>query len=583
MDYIAEVTRLLRRRLDGALAGLVAGPVEYTLEVPRDRNFGDFATNAALVLAGRLARPPREVAETLARILAAEPPAGHPVDGRGAGADDPAAAEAVRQAAEAVRQAAVQVAGPGFVNFRMPAGWLTPVVERILVNGEAYGCAREGPGTRIQVEFVSANPTGPLNVVNARAAAYGDALANVLAAAGYRVQKEYYVNDAGTQFEMLGLAMAVRCRQALGEAAELPEGAYPGEYVAGLAREYLAAKGETTPPAELDAARDDLARFAVEKIVAGQREVLARYGVVYDAWVRESEVRAAGGPERVLGLLRERGHVYDQDGAVWFRSTTFGDDQDRVLVRQNGEYTYFLADVAYHLGKFERGFERVIDIWGQDHHGYVPRMRAAVEALGYGGGSLEVLLTQLVRLVRGGEVVKMSKRRGEFITMDEFLEDVGRDAARFMFLMRSLDSHMDFDIDLARLEAAENPVYYVQYAHARICSILRQAGEAGAGAVPPGTDAAEVSLLTEPAETELLRCMAGFPGEVALAAADRAPHRLTVHARELATTFHGFYTQCRVLGDDPKLTQARLALVAAARQVLANTLALLGVSAPERM
>lgn len=576
--FLENVHKDLRRLLDAALdAALAAGDLSpreggerpaYALEVPKERQHGDFATNLALVAASWLGAPPRRIAAAVADRL----PVGTVIE-------------------------RVEVAGPGFINIFMRPGWLAPVVDAILSAGEAYGRTERGAGQRVQVEFVSANPTGPLNVVNARAAAFGDALANVLAASGCRVEREYYVNDAGNQFEKLALAMEIRCRQLLGQEVELPEDAYPGAYVIDLARSFLEAPEgaearellSAHPPAppgrdcapEVAALRERLGRYAVERIVAEQEAVLADYGVVYDVWYRESAVRAAGGPQRALELLRERGCVYERDGAVWFRSTDFGDDQDRVLVRQNGEMTYFLADIAYHLTKFERGFDRVIDIWGQDHHGYAPRLRAALQALGHDPGALEVLLTQLVRLVRGGQVVKMSKRRGEFVTMEEFLADVGRDAARFFFLMRSIDSHMDFDIDLARTQAAENPVYYVQYAHARICSILRQAADQGWP--PPRPGGADLSLLRAEAEAELMRKMAAFPAEVRQAAERREPHRLTVYARELATLFHAFYTQCRVLGEDPALTAARLALVAAARQVLANTLALIGVSAPERM
>ncbi len=571
-------------------------PVE--VERPREKRFGDLSTNFALLLAGRVARSGRQVADILAaRLATAAPPA--------------AAAAADGSRDGNAPWEAVEVAGPGFLNFRFPRGWLRPVVGEVLAAGEAYGRSRRGEGRRVQVEFVSANPTGPLNVVNARAAAYGDALARCLEASGHRVEREYYVNDAGTQFEKLALSLEARARQALGQPAEPPEGGYPGDYVADLARDFLAGTGgeearrlllATWPEpgplaAELAALRQELGRYAVERIVAWQRRALEDYGVTYDRWYRESEVRAAGKPEEALRRLREGGHVYEAEGALWFRSTAFGDDQDRVLVRSNGEITYFLADVGYHLTKFERGFDRVIDIWGQDHHGYVPRMRAAVQALGFAGERLEVLLTQLVRLVREGQVVKMSKRRGEYVTMEELLAEVGRDAARFLFLTRSLDAHLDFDLELARRQAADNPVYYVQYAHARICSILRQAETSGESLPWPPADAGGATALggapaepllppgtlEGPEEEDLLRHLAWFPAEVAQAAERREPHRLTVFARELATDFHAFYTRCRVLGEEPDVTRARLLLVTAVRQVLANCLGLLGVSAPERM
>ncbi len=605
-DLLGEVRTRLQGQLRAALASAIAagdlpgdalsvgagdrGLPPFTVEPPKEKEHGDFATNLALVLAGRLKRSPRQVAEAVARHF----PTCH----------FPAAADQGDRDPGGVVVERLEVAGPGFINLTLKPGWLAAVVPLVNELGPAYGRTGHGQGMKVLVEFVSANPTGPLNVVNARAAAFGDSLANVLAAAGYDVSREYYVNDAGNQFGKLALAMEIRCRQALGQGIELPEGAYPGEYVADLAREFLEgvdghaarqvlqAHPEPGGSArELAALREGLGRFAVERIVAGQQGVLARYGVRYDTWYRESAVRESGGPERALGILTDNGYTYKKDGAIWFQSTSFGDDQDRVLVRSSGEYTYFLADIAYHLTKFERGFSRLIDIWGQDHHGYVPRMQAALQALGY-PASLEVLLNQMVRLVRDGQTVKMSKRAGEFVTMEEFLSDVGTDAARFMFLMRSIDSHMDFDIDLARLQASENPVYYVQYAHARICSILRQAEERRGDADGDGMQPADGKqkgtrtlgeLLVEEAERDLMMKMAAFPGEVSDAAERREPHRLTVYAQELATLFHAFYTRCRVLGDDPDLTAARLMLVAAARQVLFNTLSLLGVSAPERM
>jgi arginyl-tRNA synthetase len=525
-----------------------------TLEAPRAGGRGHLASNLALVLGAALRRPAREVAEAIAAHL------------------EPGAVPDL---------ARVEVAGPGFLNLTFVPGWLAPVVPEILEAGEGYGSSDVGQGRRVLVEFVSANPTGPLNVVNCRAAALGDALVRCLRAAGYRAEAEYYVNDAGGQFVKLALSLEARIRQALGESgpeAEIPEGGYPGEYVLDLAREWLQTEGPgilARPRAERV---ERLGRFAVERILAEQLAVLERFGVRYDHVTRESAIRAAGGPEAVVSALQAAGYAYERDGVVWFRSKDLGDSEDRVLRKADGEFTYRVPDIAYHLEKFRRGYDVLIDIFGQDHHGEVPAVRAALQVLGQPVERLEVLFTQMVRLVRDGREVRISKRGGTFVTMEEFVEDVGVDAARFFFLMRSPDTHFDFDLDLARRESQENPVYYVQYAHARIASILRQA---------PGAEAAarraDARLLTHPAEEELLGRLAAFPDEVVAAAEGRAPHRLTAYARQTAERFHTFYVQCRVLGEAPELSAARLALCLATKLVLARTLGLLGVAAPERM
>jgi len=565
-------------------------PGEIQVERPKDREHGDWATNAALVLAREAKRAPRQIAEA---VVAHLNPAGTLV-------------------------ARAEVAGPGFINFFLKEQWLAEVLKAILTAGPDYGKGSDGRGQRVLVEFVSANPTGPLNVVSARHAAVGDVLARVLEWTGCRVDREFYVNDAGNQIRMLGAAMDVRLRQLLGEEAALPEGAYPGEYVIDIAREFLAQHGaegrpQGPPPWEgsgagdapaADAGADDedaagaagwrrdpeyeawllrLARFAVERIVAEQRETLRQYRVEFDRWFHESEVRAAGGPEAVVARLQAAGHAYEADGAVWLRSTAFGDDKDRVLVKRDGSYTYIVPDVAYHVDKLERGYDRLINLLGRDHYGYHVRLQAALAALGYDPGALETIYLQMVHLVRGGQEVRMSKRRGEFVAMRDFLKEVSVDAARWFFLMRSTDSELDFDLDLANLQTSDNPVYYVQYAHARICSIFRQAEAAG---IPAGDEAlrrAPLERLVEEPERELLRKLAEFPDEVALAAARREPHRMTHYAHEVASGFHSFYTHCRVLGDDSGLTAARLALCAATRHVLANALAIMGIDAPEEM
>lgn len=524
-------------------------PPAFGVEVPRDDAHGDFACNLALLLAPQVNLAPRAVAEALRKHL---PPGAVPDLDR------------------------VEVAGPGFLNFFLTPGWLASAVDEVLAAGAAYGAADVGAGRRVLVEFVSANPTGPLNVVNCRAAAFGDALVRCLRAAGYAAEAEYYVNDAGGQIRRLALSLAARMRQQRGEPAVIPEGGYPGDYLRDIAADYLAERGASV----LDEAEDrqvaTLGSFAADRILADQQRSLRRFRVQHDHFARESEVRDARGPEEVVAALEAAGHTEWRDGALWMRSSLAGDNDDRVLRKRDGEFTYRVPDIAYHMGKFRRGYDVLVDIYGPDHHGEVPAVRIALEWLGFPIDRLEVLITQIIRIIRDGAPEKVSKRGGTFISMDEFLDEVGVDAARFFFLMRTNDSHMDFDVDLARRQSQDNPVYYVQYAHARIQSILRQAAwEPGHGR---GT-----APLVHPAEAALCRSLATFPDEVVAAAEGRAPHRLTTYARVLAERFHAFYVQCRVLGEPAAVTQARLALCAAARIVLANTLHLLGVSAPDRM
>lgn len=531
---------------------------EVVIEEPKERAHGDLATNLAMVLTRLEKKNPRLLAETLLRHL----------DLTGtfvAGAD---------------------IAGPGFINFRLDPAWMGQAVRQALQAGEGYGRSAVGEGRRVLVEFVSANPTGPLLVVQARSAALGDALCNLFDWAGFRPQREFYCNDAGNQLRKLALTMEVRLRQLLGESLELPEEAYPGEYVIDLAREVLEGKAPEIPEGKAvlgqpeEVRRDRLGTYAVGRITDEQKAVLGRYGVHFDQWVSERAIRAEGWPEKVVSLLKERGHTYEAEGATWFRSTAFGDDKDRVLVRGDGTFTYVVPDIAYHLNKFERGFDQVIDILGPDHYGYIARMRAALAALGKPAERFEVLISQWIRLVRGGEVVSSSKRAGNLFLLEDLLDEVGSDAARFFVLMRSADTHMDFDLDLAKLQSQDNPVFYVQYAHARIASILRQPE---AEPLKGDLTAADFSLLTDPSEQDLVRHLASFPEVVAGAAQAREPHRVARYATDLAGFFHGFYTRCRVLTDDHALSQARLALAEATRLTLHNALAVLGVSAPARM
>ncbi len=537
----------------GFEAGLAPNaPVAVAWEFPGNPAFGDLSTPLAFGLAKALRRKPRELALAIA-----------------------ASAALPHDLVEHV-----EVAGAGYLNLFVANPFWRRVVQGILRAGPTYGRGDVGAGRRVLVEFVSANPTGPLVVVSARAAAVGDAIVRLLDAVGYHPYREYYVNDAGNQFRNLALAMEVRCRQLLGEECPMPEEAYPGDYLIDLAREFLEQNGREALSAPERERRDRLGRFAVERILAWQRAALEAYGVTFDNWFSERALRERGEPERAIETLRERGSLYEQEGALWFRSSAFSDDKDRVLVKSDGEITYFLPDIAYHQDKFARGFEQVIDLWGPDHHGYVARMQAAMQALGHPPDALRILIVQLVRLMRGSEQVRMSKRTGQFVTMDELVEEVGRDAARYIFLTRRCDSPLDFDLELAKSASEENPVYYVQYAHTRLCSILREAAKLQVDAPSPEDDLDPLDL---PEEIGLIKQLALYPELVIGAAEALEPHRLTAYLHDLAARFHGYYTRQRIISADRALTRARLALVAACRVVIGNALGLLGVSAPDRM
>jgi arginyl-tRNA synthetase len=531
------------------VAGVEApAPGSVTLERPPRLDFGDYSTNAALLLAPTLGAPPREVAELVGREL--EGLFGEELE-------------------------RFEVAGPGFVNMFLADGWHRRALGAVLEAGESYGADGVARSERVLVEFVSANPTGPMHVGHARNAAYGDALARLLALQGHEVTREFYVNDAGSQVRKLGESIG-----ALARGEEVPEDGYRGEYVKRLV-ESLGADAETSSrdPAELG-------RAAVAVMVGAMRRSLSAFGVEeFDHWQYESELHE-GDPSRVghaLGVLEEEGHTYRSEGALWLRTTVYGDDKDRVLVRSNGEHTYFASDIAYHLDKRERGYERQIDIWGADHHGYVARMKAAYVALGGEEGHLEMLIMQLVHLVRRGERAQMSKRSGEFVTLEDLVEEIGVDAARWYLLSRSHDTTIDLDLDLAREQSSENPVYYVQYAHARIASMLTRAGigrvataleEAGAGTEP-----------LHPSERALIKRLLAFPEEVREAAARRAPHRIAAYALQVAQDFTAFYRDCRVVGAEPAAVEhQRIALCIAARSTIARCLEdLLGVGAPREM
>src|SRR6266511_1347495 len=503
-----RLARIVRQALEEARdeLGLSGALPEVEVAASRQKEFGDFSTNVALALAGRVGKTRQEVAEAIRSHLPAD---------------------------ELIER--VEVAGQGFVNFFMRADWLRDVLRDAVARGPRYGWA-EPNGRSMQVEFVSANPTGPLHVGQARNAALGDALARLLEAAGWRVEREYYFNDTGGQMDRFGASVEARYLQLLARPAEVPEDGYHGDYIVDLARDILQEHGDA---------------FADVP------------------------------PEERMANLRDEGYVYESDGAVWFRSTAFGDDKDRPLIRSNGTHTYFAADCAYVVDKFARGFDRMIYVWGADHHGDVVRVKGAARAMGFDPSALEMVIYQFVSFLRGGQPVKMSKRAGTFITLDELIDEVGTDAARFTLLMHSNDSPMNFDIEDVKRRSMDNPVYYVQYGHARIASILRNAEERGVSMKP--IEEADLSLLSTDAELDLLRTIAEFPDLVLRAAELRGPHRLAHYAQQLAAGFHRFYTECRVITDDQPQTQARLWLSMGAKQAIANVLALLGVSAPESM
>jgi len=540
---------IVAAKAEGKLPLLEIPPV--VLEHPKEKAHGDWATNAALVLAGNVKMPPRAVAQII-------------VDSFGN---------------TATYFDKIEIAGPGFINFYLSNRWLYDVLSQIREQGEKYGHSTIGAGQKVQVEFVSANPVGPMHIGHGRWAAVGDTLANVLSANGYTVQREFYINDYGNQMNIFAKSVAVRYAQLLGRDVPFPEEGYRGEYIKDIAREIIAEDNDKYMSVSEQDREAIFKERAYMQVLDHIKHTLANMGVVFDFWFSERVLHELSTVTKTIEELREHGYVYDSEGAVWFKATEFGEDKDRVLIRANGEPTYFAADIAYHKNKLERGFDKIINIWGADHHGYIGRMKAAVQALGYPADRLEIIIGQLVNLLRGGEPVRMSKRTGEMVTLDELLEEVGKDAARFFFLMRSTDSQLDFDIRLAKEQSNENPVYYVQYAHARISSIVRFAEAEG---VSLHEDVKYSLLKTEP-ELDLIRKLAEWPEVLERAARQRALHPLTVYSQELAAAFHFFYTKCRVVGEDKDLSTARMSLCEATKTVLRNALGMLGVTAPERM
>ena len=543
----------LRAELARAASRLGADGVEFVLERPRDAGHGDLATNLAMVLARRERANPRKTAE---RVLAE-----------------------LRLPPDVVER--TEIAGPGFINFWLSEDQLAAAHRRIIEEGSAYGRSTFGAGIMVNVEFVSANPTGPLHVGHGRGAALGDGISALLEWTGHAVAREFYINDAGLQIDRVAQSLWARVRELAGHASAIPEGGYHGEYLRENAREVLEREG----PGFADLPDDEGVRRCRELALRIQREEqdrdLAEFGVRFDVMSSEQAIYDSGRVERALGLLHDRGLTYESEGALWLRTTSFGDDKDRVLRKTDGSFTYLVPDIAYHLDKHDRGFDRAIDVWGADHHGYIPRMRAVRAALGLPPEFFDVALVQLVKVVRGGEEVKMSKRSGEFVTLRDLYEEVGVDAARYFFLMRKGASPLDFDVDLAKRQTDENPVFYVQMAHARLSGIFRTAersAESVAGAL-------DLGALPAPQDAELLKKLTTFPEVVEKAAREREPHRITVYLHELATVVHSWYHHTRAVGapEGPATEQARLLLARAARIVLANALTLLGITAPDRM
>ncbi|RTQ94959.1 arginine--tRNA ligase [Lysinibacillus telephonicus] len=555
MNAVEQLQQSIKQLLAAAVekSGLVEEGAQYNihLETPKDKANGDFATNLAMQLTKLAKKPPRAIAESILENLETE---GTEIE-------------------------KIEIAGPGFINITVRKDFLADVIKAVKEQGDNYGRSNAGNGEKVQVEFVSANPTGDLHLGHARGAAFGDSLCNVLDFAGFDVSREYYINDAGNQINNLAYSLEARYKQALGLDAQMPEDGYHGQDIIDIAGKLVEQFGnsilEKSDEERFEFFREHGLKLELEKL----KNDLANFRVNFDVWYSETSLYKNGKIDVALNKLKANGHVFEEEGATWFRSTTFGDDKDRVLVKSDGSFTYLTPDIAYHEDKINRGFEKLINIWGADHHGYIPRMKAAIQALGYDRDKLEVEVIQMVQLYKNGEKYKMSKRTGNAVTMRELVEEVGLDAVRYYFVKTACDSHMDFDLDLAVSQSNENPVYYAQYAHARICSILRSAEEQGFSA-----SLDNLNLLTAEKEEDVLKKVGAFPQVVAEAANHRTPHRIANYIQELAAAFHSFYNAEKVINPDNKeLTEARLSLINTVRVTLANALRLIGVAAPEKM
>ena len=557
-------------------------PSKVRLDHTKDKSHGDYATNIALMLAKQAKTSPLE----LAKII-------------------------VNQLEDASFIKKTEIAGPGFINFFLSDASSTSIVSEIIELGEMYGKSEIGKGQSILLEYVSANPTGPLHVGHGRGAAYGATVSNLLRNIGFKVDNEYYVNDAGRQMDILTVSIFLRYLSLCGEQIRFPDNGYQGQYINDIADSIVVESGESFKQSadivfenickdgieggdkeshidELIVRAKDLLgdnfqtifQVGIESILGGIKDDLADFGVRFEKWFSEQSLIDSGLSESCITRLKDSGHIYKKDGALWFKTTNYGDEKDRVVVRDNGNHTYFASDIAYHLEKLERGYDKIINVWGADHHGYIPRVKASIGALGHKPDKLEILLVQFANLYRGGQKVQMSTRSGSFVTLEDLRKEVGNDAARFFYILRKSEQHMDFDLDLAKSKTNENPVFYIQYAHARICSVFRQANEKG---VKSNLAEANLSLLTEEVEKDILRELSRYKGVIESAATQYEPHQLAYYLRDLATQFHSYYNACTFILEDQDLTQARLSLILAAKQILRNGLSILGVGAPESM
>jgi len=562
-NIIEDIREQIKNTVKNALAVAVekgelpeASVEEIIIETPKEKEHGEFSTNIAMQLARQVRKAPVQTASILIANM---------------------------NFADTYIEN-VECAGPGFINFFLKKAWLYDSLKIIDRERDDYGRINIGHGQKVMVEFVSANPTGPLHMGNARGGALGDCIASVLQAAGYDVTREFYVNDAGNQIEKFGSSLEARYIQLLkGEdAVEFPEDGYQGEDIIDHMKNYIEQYGDKLLDADPETRRKELVKYALPKNLERIRKGLEAYGINYDVWFSEQSLYDSGELADTIRYLEDKGLVVEKDGAKWFTATKFGAEKDEVIIRNNGIPTYFASDIAYHRNKFQkRGFDRVINLLGADHHGHVARMKAAVEALGIDPSKLEIIIFQLVRLFKNGEIARMSKRTGRAISLDDLLEEVGRDAARFIFNTKASGSHLDFDLDLAVKQSNENPVYYVQYAHARICSMLRLIESEGIKV--PAAEDADLTLLTTPEELDLIRKLAEYPDEIRIAAQTLEPSRLTRYVTDVASLFHSFYTECRVKGEEEKLMKARLVLVSATQIVIKNVLGILSINAPERM
>lgn len=554
MNIIQTIKKQLMSVIGEALEKAGFGSAEIETEIPADRKNGDFSTNIAMKLTKTAKKPPREIASALVEAMDTD---GTYIE-------------------------RVEIAGPGFINFYLNGSWRYDGLKAVLDEGGDFGKTDFGGGKKVMVEFVSANPTGPMHMGNARGGALGDTLANTLSAAGFNVTKEFYINDAGAQIEKFGKSLEARYIQLLkGEDAfDFPEDGYMGDDIKDHAKNFIDVNGDKYLEATPEERRKALVGYALPINIQGLKDGLAKYRIFYDVWFKESTLHESGEVAKTIEDLKRSGITYEKDGALWIKTTEFGSEKDEVLIRANGIPTYFAVDIAYHKNKFaERGFDRVINVWGADHHGHVARMKGAMDAIGIDSSKLEIVIMQLVRLMRNGEVARMSKRTGKMITMNDLIDEIGCDAARFFFNLRQAGSHLDFDLDLAIAQNSDNPVFYVQYAHARICSIIKNLEESG---ITPGGNV-NFALLTDPSEEALIEKIVSLPEEINRVAETLEPSHLTRYVLDLASLFHSFYNSCKVKSDDADLTRARLALICAARTVIRNVFEILKVTAPEKM